>query len=75
MGGVVYVDIPTKIKMGETYAQISEAELARRLGTTSQNIGQRLKVGKFTTAELESIANALGAEFIYFLKFPDGTEI
>lgn len=69
------MDIPTKIKLAETYAKISEAELARRLGTTSQAFGQRLKTGKFTSAELEKIADALGAKFSCCFEFPDGTDI
>ncbi len=69
------MDIPTKIRLAETYAKISEAELARRLSTTSQAFGQRIKTGKFTSGELENIAKALGAEFVCSFKFPDGTEI
>ena len=69
------MDIPTKIKLAATYARISEAELARRLGTTSQAFGQRLKTGKFTSAELDRIADALGAEFSFTITFPDGTKI
>jgi len=69
------MDIPTKIKMAETYAKVSEAELSRRLGTTSQAFGQRIKTGKFTSADLDAIATALGAEFVCCFKFPDGTEI
>ena len=69
------MDIPTKIKMAETYAKVSEAELARRIGTTPQAFGQRIKTGKFTSADLDSIAAALGAEFRCSFKFPDGTEI
>lgn len=69
------MDIPTKIRLAETYAKISEAELARRLGTTSQAFGQRMKTGKFTSAELEKIAEALGAEFNFSFRFLDGTEI
>lgn len=69
------MDIPTKIKLAETYAKMSEAELARRLGATSQAFGQRVKTGKFTSAELEAIAAALGAEFVCYFRFPDGTEI
>lgn len=69
------MDIPTKIKMAETYAKISEAELARRLGKTSQALGQRIKTGKFTSAELDELAAALGAEFHCCFRFPDGTEI
>lgn len=69
------MDISTKIRLAETYAKISEAELARRIETTSQNLGQRIKVGKFTSAELERIATALGAEFECAFRFPDGTKI
>ena len=69
------MDIPTKIKLAETYAKMSEAEVARKLGTSSQAFGQRLKTGKFTSAELDRIADALGAEFVCCFGFPDGTEI
>ena len=69
------MDIPTKVKMAETYCNISEAELARRIGTTSQAFGQRLRTGKFSSADLEKIADALGAEFVCYFKFPDGTKI
>ena len=69
------MDIPMKIKMAETYAKIKEAELARRLGTSSQAFGQRVKTGKFTAAELSAIATALGCEFVCYFKFPDGTQI
>ena len=69
------MDIPTKIKLAETYAKMSEAELARRIGTTSQALGQRIKTGKFSSADLDAIAEALGAEFVCCFRFPDGTEI
>ncbi|HCS73039.1 MAG TPA: XRE family transcriptional regulator [Clostridiales bacterium] len=69
------MDIPTKIRLAETYAKISEAELARRLGTTSQAFGQRMKTGKFSSEELVKIAEALGAEFVFTFHFPDGTKI
>jgi transcriptional regulator with XRE-family HTH domain len=69
------MDIPTKIKLAETYAKMSEAELARKIGTTSQALGQRIKTGKFTSADLDKIAAALGAEFVCYFRFPDGTEI
>lgn len=69
------MDISTKIKLALTYAKISEAELARRIGTSSQALGQRLKTGKFTSQEIENIASSIGAEYIYIFKFADGTEI
>jgi len=69
------VDISTKIKLAETYAKMSESELARKLGTTSQALGQRIKTGKFSSRDLDNIAAALGAEFVCSFRFPDGTEI
>lgn len=69
------MDIPTKIKLAETYAKISEADLARRLGTTPQAFGQRMKTGKFSSADLEAIASALGSEVKVQFVFPDGAEI
>lgn len=69
------MDISTKIKLATTYAKISEAELARRIGTTSQAFGQRLKTGKFSSQELEKIAYALGAKFSCEFEFKDGTKI
>lgn len=69
------MDIPTKIRLAETYAKMSESELAREIGTTPQALGQRIKTGKFSSADLDNIAAALGAEFICSFKFPDGTEI
>ena len=69
------MDITTKIRLAETYARISEAELARRIGTSSQNLGQRLKVGRFTSDELEALAASMGAVYEYAFVFPDGTRI
>ncbi len=69
------MSIAQKIKLACTFAGISESELARRIGTTPQNLHQRLKVDKFTSQELEKIAAALGASFALSFRFPDGTEI
>lgn len=69
------MDITKKIKLAETYANISEAELSRRLGKTSQAFGQRVKTGRFKTEELEEIAAALGCEVVVEFRFPDGTII
>jgi DNA-binding Xre family transcriptional regulator len=38
---------------------LSEAELARRLGKTPQNFHRKMKAGKFTNADLEKIAAIL----------------
>jgi len=69
------MDIAKKIKAAEGYAGISEAELARRTGRSSQSLGQRIKTGRFTLTELEEMATAMGAEFVCVFRFTDGTEI
>lgn len=69
------MDIAKKIKLAERYADISESELARRIGTSSQAFGQRMKTGKFSSSDLDGIAAALGAEFECHFVFPDGTKI
>ena len=41
---------------------ISEAELARRTGQTPQNMNNKYKRNTFKIAELEKVAEALGAD-------------
>jgi len=44
---------------------MSEAELARRLGVLPQNFNRKMNAGKFTTADLESIAEILECTVVY----------
>ena len=67
--------IEQKIRMALSYAGISPAELARRIGTTPQNLHQRVKRNKFTKEELEEIAAALGGTWRAEFVFDDGTVI
>ncbi len=69
------LSISKKIKLACTAADVSISELARRIGTTPQNLNQRLKVDKFTSEEIEKIAAALGCVFTVEFIFPDGTRI
>ena len=39
---------------------MSESELARRLGVFPQNLGRKMKLGRLSNAELERIAEVLG---------------
>ena len=61
--------------MALAFTGMSEAELARKMGTTPQALNQRMKADKFAAEELEKIAEILGAEYISAFRFPDGTEI
>ena len=43
---------------------ISEAELARRIGTTPQNLSNKLKRDNFTELDLYKIAQALDCDLV-----------
>ena len=64
-----------KINMAIAYKGISQAALARLVGTTPSNFNQKIKRETFTVEELEKIAAALGATYSFGFEFPDGTKI
>ena len=64
-----------KIRMALAFRNMSEAELARALGTSPSAFNQRMKTDKFTLQELERIAKAFGAIYTAAFEFPDGTKI
>ena len=74
-GGDVIMTNAQKIKMALAYRNISESELARRLGTTPQAFNQRMKTDKFPSSDLEKIADILGGKWVAEFQFPDGTKI
>lgn len=61
-----------QIKMALTYKGMSEAELSRVIGSSPSAFNQRMKTDKFTKAELERIAVAVGAVYTAAFEFPDG---
>lgn len=69
------MDIIKKIKMAIAYSEITQGELASRMNMSPQAFSQRMKTGKFSSDDLDKIAEALGAEFSFKIKFSDGTEI
>ena len=69
------MNIEQKVNMALAYKGISQAELARRAGMTPANFNKRLKVGKFSSDELQKIAEALGGNYVFAFEFPDGTKI
>ncbi len=54
---------------------MSMSELARKIGTSVQNLNQRLRRGSLRLDELKMVAEAMGAELCCSIRFPDGTEI
>lgn len=64
-----------KIRMALGYKGMSEAELARAIGTSPQAFNQRMKTGKFSAEDMEKIAEALEAEYYFGFQFKDGTKV
>jgi hypothetical protein len=69
------MDTSKKIKMALAFLGISEAELARRLDTSPQALGQRIKRCKWSADDLTKLSAALGCEIVVEFRFPDGTII
>ena len=61
--------IAQKLSMALSYKGISQAELARRIGTTPSNLNQKVKRNTLTKEELEQITEVLcgtwRAEFVF----------
>lgn len=69
------MNIKQKIDMAIAYKGMSQAALARSIGMTPSNFNQKYKRETFTQEELEQIAAALGAVYVFGFEFPDGTKI
>lgn len=67
--------IEQKVKMALSYSGVSQSELARRIGTTPQNLNQKIKRNTLTKEEMEQIAFALGGRWRAEFIFDDGTVI
>ena len=67
--------IEQKLSMALSYKGISQAELARRIGTTPSNLNQKVKRNTLTKEELEQIAEVLGGTWRAEFVFDDGTVI
>ncbi len=67
--------IAQKLSMALSYKGISQAELARRIGTTPSNLNQKVKRNTLTKEELEQIAEVLGGTWRAEFVFDDGMVI
>jgi len=67
--------IKQKISMAASYKDISHATLARSIGMSPSNFGQKLKRETLSEYELHAIAQTLGAKYCAYFEFPDGTRI
>jgi transcriptional regulator with XRE-family HTH domain len=72
---VIEMTMEQKISMALAYKGISQAALAREMGTTPSNFNQKLKRGTFSVEEMEKMAAALGAKYFFGFEFEDGTKV
>ena len=67
--------ISEQIKVLCVRSNISRAELARRIGMSPQSLSAKMKRESFTIADLEEIADAVGATFIKKFALHNGEEV
>ena len=67
--------VSEQIKVLCVRSNISVAELARRIGTSPQNLNAKLRRESFTVADLEQIAEATGTSFERKFVLSDGDTV
>ena len=79
IGDEIYLEanmsISEQIKVLCVRSNISMAELARRIGLSPQSFSAKMKRESFTIAELDVIADAVGASFVRKFVLYNGDEI
>lgn len=65
----------TKIRMALTYSNTTLRKLAENLGLTPGSVCVKLQRNSFTQEDMEKYANAIGAKYVCYIEFPDGTRI
>ena len=69
------ITLKQKIETACSMAGITATELGKRMGMSQQSISNRLKTGKFTQEELQTMASILGAKWKSGFYFPDGNKV
>lgn len=72
---MAFIDFGAKVRMASSALRVTDAEIARRLGMTPQLYSSRMKKARFSSEELEKVAEAMGVKFVYYFELPDGTKI
>lgn len=63
------------INMALTYAGVSQRALAEQMGVAVSNLNQKIKRNSLRKEDMEQIAAAIGARYVCYFEFPDGTKI
>ena len=68
-------DIEQMIFTSAIFRNTNVAEIARLIGMTPSNIYKKIRRNTLKSGDLSRIAKALGAEFVFYFSFPNGTKI
>lgn len=69
------MNIERKIAVALAHRGTSQAQLARDVGESPANFNKKVKRNTLTKEDLEQIAEAMGAKYVCYFEFPDGTRI
>lgn len=69
------VSLEVKVKTALAYRKMTQTKLAELMGISRGSFNKKLLRETFTEAELERIAEILGATYHCYFEFPDGTKI
>lgn len=72
---LIYMTISEQIRVLCIRCNVSNAELARRLGISPQNLSAKLRRGSFSIVDIEQIADALNVEFERNFVLPNGEKV
>lgn len=64
-----------KIEIALIKEKLNKTDLAEKMGTSVQNLYDKMKRDNFNEKQMLEVANALGLELVIKLRFKDGTEI
>ncbi|MCR5107265.1 MAG: helix-turn-helix transcriptional regulator [Lachnospiraceae bacterium] len=67
--------VTEQIKVLCVRCNVSEAELARRLGKSPQSFNSKMRRGTFSVEEMDKIADALGVDFKRAFILANGEEV
>ena len=74
---IIYManEVEQMIFTAAVFCNTSAAEIARAMGMAPQNFYRKMKQANFKPEEFSKIAKILGAEFVYYFSFPNGSKV
>jgi len=74
---IIYMEnaIEQMVFTAAVFRKTNVAEIARAIGMQPSNLYRKLRCNTLKPAELIKIGKILGAEYVYYFSFPNGTQI